>query len=65
MLTTSQVAAKAGTTRYTVEREIKRGHLQAQRLGRQWAINEADADQWAAQFQPYAGLRKDGNAPAS
>ena len=59
MLTTTEVAAKVGTTRYTVEREIRRGNLKAERLGRQWAVAEDEAERWGAQFQPYAGLRKD------
>lgn len=58
-LTTSQVAALAGTTRHTVEREIKRGNLTAERIGRQWAVSEREAARWAQAFIPYAGLRKD------
>ena len=57
MLTTTEVAAKANTTRHTVEREIKRGNLKAEKLGRQWAIKQDEAERWAAQFRPYAGLR--------
>jgi len=60
VLTTTEVAAKAQTTRYTVEREIRRGNLKAGKVGRQWAVEEAEADRWAARFQPYAGLRKRG-----
>jgi excisionase family DNA binding protein len=58
VLTTTEVAAKAGTTRYTVEREIRRGNLKAEKVGRQWAIQVDEADRWAAQFRPYAGVRK-------
>jgi excisionase family DNA binding protein len=58
MLTTTQVAALADTTRYTVEREIERGNLEAQKIGRQWAISPDEAARWAAQFKPYASLRK-------
>ena len=57
-LTTTQVAALAGTTRHTVEREIKRGNLAAERIGRQWAVLEHDAERWADAFTPYRGLRK-------
>jgi excisionase family DNA binding protein len=32
MLTVTEVAALAGTSRHTVEREIRRGDLSAQRL---------------------------------
>ena len=57
MLTTTKVAAMAGTTRHTVEREIRRGNLKAGKFGRNWAIELAEAERWAAQFRPYAGLR--------
>lgn len=58
VLTTTEVAALASTTRYTVEREIQRGNLEAEKVGRQWAITPDEAKRWAAQFKPYAGLRK-------
>ena len=48
----------AGTTRYTVEREIGRGNLRAEKAGRQWVIEQAEAERWVAQFTPYAGLRE-------
>lgn len=66
MLSTTQVAALASTTRYTVEREIHRGNLRGQKIGRTWVIEEAEAERWSAQFAPYAGLRKDseGHDPA-
>jgi hypothetical protein len=50
----------AETTRYTVEREIKRENLKAEKIGRTWVIDVAEAERWAAQFRPYAGLRKRG-----
>ena len=56
-LTTTQVAALAGTTRHTVEREIKRGNLAADRIGRQWAVGEHEAARWAQAFIPYAAQR--------
>ncbi len=62
MLTTTQVAALANTTRHTVEREIRRGNLTAEKVGRVWVITEGDARQWATQFRPYDGLRKDRSA---
>lgn len=58
MLTTTAVAAMARTTRWTVEREIHRGNLHAERAGRQWVIEPGEAERWAAQFKPHAGLRK-------
>jgi len=48
----------ASTTRHTVEREIRRGNLHAEKIGRTWVIEAAEAESWAAQFRPYAGLRK-------
>lgn len=65
MLSTAQVAELAHTTRHTVEREIHRGNLAAEKIGRTWVIEQAEAERWAAQFTPYAGLRKDGETPAS
>jgi excisionase family DNA binding protein len=59
MLSTTQVAELASTTRFTVEREIRRGNLAAEKVGRVWVIDPAEADRWAASFAPYAGLRKD------
>lgn len=58
MLSTTAVAAMAKTTRHTVEREICRGNLNAEKIGRTWVIENTDAEHWAAQFRPYAGLRK-------
>ena len=51
----------AGTTRHTVEREIHRGNLAAEKIGRTWVITLADAQRWAEHFTPYAGLRKRGS----
>lgn len=65
MLTTTETAALAGTSRYTVEREIRRGRLAAGRLGRHYAIEPDEAKRWAAQFRPYEGLRKDRSRSAS
>lgn len=64
MLTTTEVAAKAGVSRYTVEREIRRGNLGAEKVGNRWAIAETEAERWAAQFRPYAEQRnRDRGAP--
>jgi excisionase family DNA binding protein len=57
MLSTTQVAELAGTTRYTVEREIRRGNLGAEKVGRTWVIDPPEAERWAKSFRPYAGLR--------
>ena len=62
MLSTTQVAQLAGTTRFTVEREIKRGNLAADKVGRTWIIDPAEAERWARSFTPYAGNRKPGHA---
>jgi len=60
VLTTADTAKLTDppTTRYTVEREIHRGNLKAEKAGRQWIIDPEEAERWAAQFKPYAGLRK-------
>jgi excisionase family DNA binding protein len=57
VLSTTKVAEMADTTRYTVEREIERGNLAAEKVGRTWVIQQDEADRWAAQFRPYAALR--------
>jgi excisionase family DNA binding protein len=57
VLTTNQVAAKAGVSRHTVDREIGRGNLAAEKVGTQWVITEAEADRWAAKYRPYAEQR--------
>ena len=57
MLSTTEVAKLAGTTRHTVEREIHRGNLTAEKAGRVWVVEQAEAQRWAAAFRPYASLR--------
>jgi excisionase family DNA binding protein len=54
VLTTTEVAAKADVSRHTVEREIHRGNLEAEKIGNRWAVSETEADRWAAQFRRYA-----------
>ncbi len=58
MLSTTEVAKLAGTARSTVEREIHRGNLAAEKAGRIWVVEQAEAKRWAAGFQPYASLRE-------
>jgi hypothetical protein len=48
----------AKTTRHTVEREIGRGNLKAEKVGGRWVIDPAEAERWAVQFRPYSALRK-------
>lgn len=57
MLSTTEVAKLAGTARSTVEREIHRGNLRAEKAGRVWIVEQAEAQRWAAAFQPYSSLR--------
>jgi excisionase family DNA binding protein len=57
MLSTTQVADLAKTTRSTVEREIHRGNLTAEKAGRVWVVQDGEAQRWAAEFEPYASLR--------
>jgi excisionase family DNA binding protein len=63
MLSTTQVAGLAGTTRHTVEREIRRGNLHAEKIGRTWVIDQAEAERWASTFTPYGSLRKGDGDP--
>lgn len=58
VLTTTEVAYMADVSRHTVGREIRHGNLKAERIGRQWSIDLAEAERWRVQFRPYAGLRK-------
>jgi excisionase family DNA binding protein len=57
VLTTIQAAELANTTAHTVKREIHRGNLRAEKVGGNWIIDSAEAERWAAQFKPHAGLR--------
>lgn len=65
MLNTTQTAALARTSPHTVKREIARGNLRAEKIGGVWVVDPAEAGRWAAQFQPYAGLRKRPPSPAT
>lgn len=59
-LTTTEAAALTDppTTRFTVEREIGRGNLEAVKAGGRWIIDEDEARRWAAQFRKHAGNRR-------
>ena len=46
------------TTRFTVEREIRRGNLKAEKAGGRWLIEPAEAERWAKSFVPHAWQRK-------
>jgi predicted GIY-YIG superfamily endonuclease len=64
-LSTTELADKAGTSRFTVEREIKRGNLTAEKKAGRWLIQDAEADRWIAQYRPYAEQRdRHSDAPA-
>lgn len=54
-LSTPQVAGMAGVSRTTVDREIQEGHLTAEKVGRIWVVDRAEAERWAAEFRPYTG----------
>ena len=60
MLFTTDVAAMASTSRHTVEREIGRGNLAAVKKHGRWLIEDAEAERWAAGYQPYAAQRQRG-----
>jgi predicted site-specific integrase-resolvase len=57
VLTTTQLAEKAKISRYTVEREIRRGNLKAEKLSGRWIVADDEAERWAAQFKTYAEQR--------
>jgi hypothetical protein len=60
-LTTSEVAAMTvpPTTRFTVEREIRRRNLTAEKAGGRWLIEPDEAKRWAKDFVPYRTQRRD------
>lgn len=60
MRTTSEVATLTSppTTRYTVEREIRRGNLTAEKIGGRWFIEPGEAERWAQAFRPYREQRE-------
>lgn len=57
-LSTAEAGRLANTGRCTVDREIARGNLHAEKIGKTWVIEQAEAERWAAQFQPWATQRK-------
>jgi excisionase family DNA binding protein len=63
--TTTEVAAMAKTSRFTVEREVHRGNLTAEKVGNRWAIAEAEAERWAAEYRPYAEQRDRDRRPSA
>jgi excisionase family DNA binding protein len=65
MLTTSEVAALAEppVTRFTVEREIRRGNLTAEKAGGRWLIERDEAERWAQSFIAYRAQRRPGAIP--
>jgi hypothetical protein len=52
-------------TRHTVEREIDRGNLQAEKTAGQWIIAEDEAKRWAASFVKYREQRARRRSPAA
>lgn len=64
VMTTADAAKLARTTPRTVEREIGRGNLEAQKIGGIWLIADEEGRRWAGQFKPYASLRKDAPPPS-
>jgi excisionase family DNA binding protein len=58
-LTTTEVAAMTAppTTRFTVEREIRRGNLEAEKVGGRWLIEPDKAERWAKEFVRYRTQR--------
>jgi hypothetical protein len=57
-MTTAATAELAGVHFRTVEREIRRGNLHAEKHGGVWIIEQAEAERWAGQFQKYAEQRQ-------
>ena len=43
---------------YRVGHHPARGNLTAEKAGRVWVVEQAEAQRWAAAFQPYASLRE-------
>lgn len=59
MLTTTEAARLTDppVSRFTVEREIARGNLEAAKHGGRWFITEAEARRWSAAYRPFAEQR--------
>lgn len=47
-MTTTEAAALTGLPRRTIQTAIRRGHLLATKIGRDWQIDRADLDKWLA-----------------
>jgi hypothetical protein len=67
MLSTAETAAMTTppTTRYTVEREIRRGNLAAEKTGGRWLIEPSEAERWAAGFVKWREQSERHSAPAT
>jgi IS30 family transposase len=65
VLTATELAEKANVSRYTVEREIRRGNLAAEKKSGRWFVGDEEAERWTAQFKPYAEQRNRSKRPAA
>jgi excisionase family DNA binding protein len=63
-LTVGQVADVAEVPPRTVRDHIRRGRLRAEKVGRDWLVDEASAGEWVKTYRPYDTLRgKRGRKP--
>lgn len=49
LLSSNQVAEKAGISLQALEYHVRRGNLPAQRVGRFWVFFEQDVDKWLSE----------------
>jgi hypothetical protein len=59
MLTTTEVGKMADppVSRFTVEREIHRENLDAEKVGGRWLVEHDEAKRWAAEFMRWRTQR--------
>lgn len=55
LLSTAEVARRLGIHHYSVNRLIRRGLLQAQKIGKTWAVEEEDAERLARSYRGKRG----------
>lgn len=51
-VTADELAAARRVSKQTILREIRRGHLKAEKPGRDWIIEKPEAQRWLLEYDP-------------
>jgi len=65
MLSAPRLAAIAGCSRFTVERACREKKIKAEKVGRNWVIEDDEGHQWAQQYRRHARGPKTASGPAA